>query len=126
MNNLGQKKIEMDLLKFLFALIIFLTVFSSKVYSQKIESDSLDSIEIDFDYLYPYVSDLPPVIKLDELPKPTLFIVNGRKTKASTFSELRFRDEVVEKIEINNIKSEINKMGLSGYNSVVKITTTKQ
>jgi hypothetical protein len=95
------------------ALVIVIMLIAAKAKGQSIDS-------LKFDFRQNYDSELPPIsFDLNNLPTPTLFILDDKKLKIKKYSELKIaRDKIESTIIIQN-KEELKKMNYADYNSVV-------
>lgn len=80
----------------------------------------IDSLEIDV--YNGNESDVPP-INLNNLREPTLFILNDEALEILKFSELNIGREKVQSVTIIQDPIEIEELGYSRFNSLVKIRT---
>jgi hypothetical protein len=93
----------------------------------------LDSLEIDIynnvDYNFPIQIGvaIPPLkIDLNNLPEPTIFIINGKITKYKKFSEFSTTIDKIDTIEIIRNPDDLQNLGFNKYKSAVIITTKKE
>ena len=84
----------------------------------KINGQSIDSIK--FNIYENYDSDNPSVaVDLNNLPSPTLFILDNKKLKVKRYSELNINKEKIESIVLIQNKEELKQLKYSNYKSVV-------
>ncbi len=90
----------------------------------------MDSIEIDiynnvdFDTPNQLGIQAPPLkIDLNNLPEPTLILINGKETQFKKFSEVSPTIDEIETVEIIKNSSDLQKRGFNNYKSAVMITT---
>ncbi len=84
---------------------------------------NIDSLQ--FDIYNNYEPSIPPV-NFNTLQEPVLFIVNGKATEISRFSDLKLEHENLKSVTVVQDPEEIKELGYLKYNSVVKIKTEKE
>lgn len=120
----------MDNLKITLFFIAALLTFEGNAQSKKDKAlpknsfiIKIDSLEIDI--YNNYEGDTPP-LSLNKLREPTLFILDDKELKITSFSELKVEKEKIESVTIIQDPVELKGLGYDRFNSIVKVRTEEE